>query len=174
VEGSTKPGEDPREQVLRLTYEELRRENERLRDARAAVTRQLGPLPISAALVAGLVAGFAGDGKTNLDKTPVVWALIAFGAMVLISMLYSALKPYRKLREEAQKGRADPRDCPTPAAWYEEMIAIERKVRSGSNEEAGWQARTLQAGFDLEWQGLFLTKLLFVAVVVLLILARID
>jgi hypothetical protein len=50
---------DDRLAALQAAYDDLRRETDRLRDARGAFTRQLGPLPISAAVVAGLVTGFA-------------------------------------------------------------------------------------------------------------------
>jgi hypothetical protein len=47
--------------ALKLEYEYLREESIRLREGRASLTRQLGPLPIGAAIVAGLVTGFTSD-----------------------------------------------------------------------------------------------------------------
>jgi hypothetical protein len=177
--------ESEREKLLRLRFEDLQRENERLRDARSAITSQLGPLPISAAIVAGLVSGFTVDGKAHLNHTLAHWALGAFGLMVLVSMISSILKPYRKLRDELEK---DPTKCPSgatdPTDWYLRMIAVEEGVRGTSksgfwSSVAGflplplpWRAKTLQTACDQEWKGLFLTKTLFVAVIVLLILAR--
>jgi hypothetical protein len=96
--------EDPELDALKLRFEDLRRENERLRDARSAITAQLGPLPISAAIVAGLVSGFALGGKTHLHERELHLALWLFGAMVLVSMLASTFRPYRKLRDKAIKG----------------------------------------------------------------------
>jgi hypothetical protein len=79
--------------------------------------------------------------------------------------------------------------CKSPAEWYEAMIELESRVKGSSLESPNllkrWARRylplpstlkeeSLAAGFDLEWQGLFLTKLLFVATIVFLILARIE
>jgi hypothetical protein len=52
-------------EALTLEYEYLRSENIRLRDGRGSLTRQLGPLPISAAIVAGLVTGLTRDVHAN-------------------------------------------------------------------------------------------------------------
>ena len=183
-----------RVEVLKLTFDDLQRENTRLREARSSVTRQLGPLPISAAIVAGLVSGLGGsDGEAHLNKTLAIVALGVFGVMVIVSIIYSALKPYRRIREEAEtarEGKGCPKaaDASTPGEWYRAMIDVESKVKGGSIEPKSrterWLVRyvplrrtfkknTLATGYDLEWQGLFITKLLFVVVVILLILARI-
>ncbi len=175
--------------ALRLRYEDLRRENERLRDARAGITSQLGPLPISAAIVAGLVSGFSVDGKAHLDKGLAIAALAVFLAMVVVSMLYSVLRPYRKLRDHAlETAEPKPEEARSAGDWYAAMIKLEDGLRGksppppkGLTERLGrmWpfpragELKTLQAGCDLEWKGLFLTKLLFVAVIALLILARV-
>jgi hypothetical protein len=84
--------EDPELDALKLRFEDIRRENERLRDAHSAITAQLGPLPISAAIVAGLVSGFALGGKTHLHELELHLALCLFGAMVLVSMLASTFR----------------------------------------------------------------------------------
>ena len=95
------PGEANDLTVLKLALDDLQRENQRLRDARGALTRQLGPLPISAALLAGLVSVFPGENSEDPIHTWLtVGALVVFGVMVLLSMRYSALKPYRRLRDE--------------------------------------------------------------------------
>jgi hypothetical protein len=181
--------EDPEVEALKLRFEGLQRENERLRDARSAITAQLGPLPISAAIVAGLVSGFALGGKTHLHEGELHWALGLFVAMVLVSMLASTFQPYRKLRDKAIKDSKDPdKDDPEkakdPKAWYTRMIELEKNLR-GTSIRSGFcawlgavvpipvpfRARSLQSACDQEWKGLFLTKSLFVAVIVLLILA---
>jgi hypothetical protein len=180
--------EDPELDALRLRFEDIRRENERLRDARSAITAQLGPLPISAAIVAGLVSGFALGGKTHLHELELHLALCLFGAMVLVSMLASTFRPYRKLRDKAikdSKPGADPEKATSAKEWYERMIGLEESLRGSSVRRSGFwpwlgaaapipipfRAKHLQSACDQEWKGLFLTKSLFVAVIVLLILA---
>jgi hypothetical protein len=88
--------------LLKAAYEDARGENERLRDARRGVTRQLGPLPISASIVAGLVAGF---GSESIQCEALLWVALGLLGVVLIplSMLYSNMRPYRALREEKEK-----------------------------------------------------------------------
>jgi hypothetical protein len=179
-------GKDPRVEALELTFKDLQRENERLRDARSEITKQLGPLPISAAIVAGLVSGFGTDGKLHLDQTVAIWALGVFGAMVIVSILFSAMAPYRKLRDRAERRLPKPEEAKDPKDWYRRMIKIEKELRGESSRSAFGAAlsmlwplpipwpKTLQAACDKEWKGLFITKLLFVVVVVLLIVARFD
>ena len=182
------PEETSEVQALRLRFEDVRRENERLRDARSDITKQLGPLPISAAVVAGLITGFETTGKSHLDHTLTRWALGVFAAMVCVSVLSSVLKPYRRLRDkvEAKADGPKPGAAKSPKAWYEAMIELEENVR-GTTKSGFWPwvarhspvpipffAKDLQSACDQEWKGLFLTKMLFVAVIVLLILARLD
>jgi hypothetical protein len=97
--------------TLKVAYEEIRRESERLRDARAFITRQLGPLPISAGVVAGLVTGFASSGQSSIHH---VWILyVAGGLFVLLAVLsivYGNLKPYRQLCDEKLKAWC-PKHC---------------------------------------------------------------
>lgn len=177
--------EDPELEALRLRFKNLQQENERLRDARSAITSQLGPLPISAAIVAGLVSGFALGGKTHLHQGELHLALWLFGAMVLVSMLASTFRPYRKLREEAieRPDMDDPEEAKDAKEWYRRMIELEKEIRGTStigfwarlgaliSIRAPFGTKSLQSAYDQEWNGLFLTKGLFVAVIVLLILA---
>jgi hypothetical protein len=159
--------------ALRLEYEYVRGENLRLRDGRGKLTRQLGPLPISAAIVAGLVTGLAGevDGDAYL-----VSALILFGALVVISILYSSMKPYRALRREAEK----PRSTESPEEWYREAIALENVIYgkpAGKGVRAylpRFKVDSLQEGYDRERTGVFIVQLLFAAVIVLLIVSRVT
>jgi hypothetical protein len=173
--------------LLRHKLDDLRRENERLRDARSAITSQLGPMPISAAIVAGLVSGFTVTGKAHLDRAFAIGALVAFGLMVLVSMVSSVMKPYRALRDQAERKLPKPRDATNLDEWYERAIEIEEEVRGISTDSHGLEklvravplprpglATDLQSACDQEWRGLFLTKTLFVAAIVLLILARIQ
>src|SRR5947199_10722841 len=88
---------EERLKALELEYQYLREENLRLREGRANLTRQLGPLPIGAAVVAGLVTGFTG--KTH-NGVLLIAALVLFGALVAVSICYSSMKPYRVLRRQ--------------------------------------------------------------------------
>jgi hypothetical protein len=187
--------------TLKAAYEETRRESERLRDARASVTRQLGPLPISAGVVAGLVTGFAPSGQRVTDH---VWILYVagglFALLVVLSIAYSNLKPYRQLRDEklnawcpknvdgleSPSGMIDrltkrPQRMATQQAsadWYRAMIRLEQEIYG--QPRAKWSQNrfpgrivSLQEGFERERSGLILVQGLFAVVVVLLILARV-
>lgn len=182
----SKTAEEEMCETLKLRFEDLRRENDRLRDARSEITKQLGPLPISAAVVAGLISGFATSGQVHLDRGLTYAALGTFLAMVIVSSISSVLQPYRRLREKVEKRGPKPDSTTTRADWYAQMIEVEQRVRGKNKEGLGsalarqipvplpWKAKTLQSACDQEWKGLFLTKLLFVAVIALLILARIN
>jgi hypothetical protein len=238
-------------ETLKAAFENLRTENLRLRDARSSLTRQLGPLPISAAAIAGLISAFPGGSESGDAHTPLlILAAVAFALMIWVSSRYSKLKPYRALRDDAERHVPKPMDAvavaeerlggapptrpiadPAPkglssqAQWYLAMIRVEERVRDASiwaevaasapeapnaageaaaaepaeaepadgdiqrpvrilspvRRVARWlwsrwppEARDLQHGYDQEWQGLFLTQLLFAIVVVLLIAARLS
>jgi hypothetical protein len=163
-----------RVEALKLEYEFVRGENIRLRDGRGKLTRQLGPLPISAAIVAGLVTGLAG----KVDANAFLWAaLIVFGALVVISILYSSMKPYRVLRSDKEVEKPDALE--SPARWYEHGIALEKAIYG---EPAGgllawlpsFKVESLQEGYDRERWGLFIVQSLFAVVIILLILSRVT
>jgi hypothetical protein len=164
---------DPVE-ALRLEYEYVRGENMRLRDGRGDLTRQLGPLPIGAAIVAGLVTGFTTEANENWW----LWAaLIVFAVMVVVSILYSSMKPYRVLREEVE---SRPRSQSSPADWYRAAIALEKDIYGSRYPwrqrlfPAPLKAAGLQDGYDRERSGLFIVQALFAIVVVLLIISRVT
>jgi hypothetical protein len=91
-------------EVLKLALADLQHENQRLRDARGSISRQLGPLPVSAALVAALVTAFPGSQSGSpWQQLLTAVALLAFFVMVVLSMAYSALTPYRKLRDTQER-----------------------------------------------------------------------
>jgi hypothetical protein len=191
--------------VLKAAYEDVVRENGRLRDARASVTRQLGPLPISAAVVGGLVAGFPG-GDFRRPAQIVLLAVSAglFLVMVVVSSAFASRKPYRLLRSVHEDGDprsprkildavtgdraespADPtadRRSAAQAAWYRAMIELEYDVREGWEKSQRCEPLTENAkrtfveglvqGFSVERRALIVVQVLFFAVVVLLLLAR--
>lgn len=133
-------------------------------------------------------AAFAKSGA-HLHEGELHWALGLFGAMVLASMLASTFRPYRKLRDKVitdseQPDTDDPEKATDPTGWYMRMIKLETDLRGTSIRSGFWawlgafvpipvpfRAKSLQSACDQEWKGLFLTKSLFVAVIVLLILA---
>ena len=168
-------GAPDRVDALKLEYDYVREENIRLREGRAALTRKLGPLPISAAIVAGLVTGLAG----KVDGDAYLWsALIVFGALVVISILYSSMRPYRVLRRD--KEAESPRSTDSPAGWYEGAIALEKAIYG---DPAGkgplaylprFKVESLQEGYDRERRGLFFVQLLFALVIILLIVSRVT
>jgi hypothetical protein len=157
-----------------LEYEYVRQENIRLRDGRASLTRQLGPLPIGAAIVAGLVTGLTRTAQWN---RLLLLALGLFLALVGISILYSGMTPYRGLRRE--KEPAFPRSTESSARWYENAIALEKAIY-GDPPEGGrlrahlptLKAQSLQDGYDRERSGLFIVQGLFAVVIILLVLSQ--
>ena len=160
--------------ALKLEYEFVRGENIRLRNGRAALTRKLGPLPISAAIVAGLVTGLAGE----VEADAFLWsALIVFGALVVVSILYSSMKPYRALRQQAE---SSPRSRESREEWYDQAIDLERTIygdpapRGLRGYLPSFNVQSLQEGYDRERRGLFIVQLLFAAVIVLLIVSRVT
>ena len=171
------PAEVPqdRTEALRLEYEYIRNENLRLRDGRASLTRQLGPLPISAAIVAGLVTGFTSE----VHENAFLWlALVIFVVLVVVSILYAGMKPYRVLRHD--KEAAFPRSTQSPAGWYENAIRMEEAIYGEPHQGKGLRShlpssdvRDLQDGYDRERSGLFIVQGLFALVVILLIVSRV-
>lgn len=165
-----------RTEALRLEYEYIRNENLRLRDGRASLTRQLGPLPISAAIVAGLVTGFT----STVHKNAFLWlALLVFVTLVVVSIVYAGMKPYRVLRHE--KEAFFPRSTQSPAWWYENAIALEEAIYGEPSQAKGLRShlpsskvRGLQDGYDRERSGLFIVQGLFAVVVILLIVSRVS
>jgi hypothetical protein len=181
---SESAGQDSDLKTLELALDDLRRENVRLRDARSAVTSQLGPLPISAAVIAGLVTAFPGGHPGHAQRHLTVIALAVFGVMALVSAAAGKLKPYRTLRDEHEhhQGEASPTRIteraatrvlggPAPAAsrrpstpeWYAAMVDVERAVTAGLKQRFGW-----------EWWALFAVRASFAAVIALLVAARLS
>jgi hypothetical protein len=177
--GPAGPGERGDEvDALKLEYDYVRAENLRLRDGRATITSRLGPLPIGAAVVAGLVTGFTTETREN------VWlwlALAVFFALVIVSILYSSMKPYRVIRHEKEtKGAVPARSKSSPREWYKAAIALEEEIYGKPNSDTGIRRHLpaaeingLQDGYDRERSGLFIVQFLFAVVIVLLIVSRI-
>ena len=173
--------------ALTYAYEDIVHERDRLRDARASVTSQLGPLPASAGIAISLVGTLA-DGVND------GWLIVAAGLFVLlvvVSTLYSGLWPYRRLRAKYENELADHRD-PGPNGgqepqelgwredvsareWLEHAIELERRIygplRIGQRPvRPPFGIASLQDGFDAERTGLYVVQLVFVGVIVALII----
>jgi hypothetical protein len=190
--------------LLKAAYAAARDENERLRDARRGVTRQLGPLPISASVVAGLVAGFNTE---SIQCESLLWLALVLLVTVLIplSILYSNMRPYRALREDKEelleKQRVFKKDeRPSEIAealttgppanptkeliqWYESMLSLERSIYGGGERKHWYCWRTprlrtpidsLVEGFERERSGLVVVQFVFAVVILLLVLSRLS
>jgi hypothetical protein len=173
-------------ETLEHAYKDIICERDRLRDGRASVTRQLGPLPASAGIAIALVGALA-------EKVSQDWLFVALGLfalLVCVSIAYSVLWPYRRLRakyeeelaEEAKARRpADPArsekphelgfDEGVPARdWLVHMIELERRIY-GSLDASRHSFRlpfgiaSLQDGFDAERTGLYAVQVLFVFII---------
>lgn len=173
--------------ALTLAYEDIVHERDRLRDARASVTSQLGPLPASAGIAVSLVGTLA-DGVND------GWLIVAAGLFVLlvvISMRYSGLWPYRRLRAKYERELAGRRDAEPKGTvqphklgcredvsareWLEHAIQLERRIygplRIGRPPiRLPFKIANLQDGFDAERTGLYAVQLVFVGVIVALII----
>lgn len=169
----------------------MRRENERLRDARASVTRQLGPLPISAAVVAGLVTGF--DPEKALNECWLIAAGILFIPLVGLSIWYGSIRPYRALRHEKEQQLPQERRpstlvekllAPSDARvkesdWYAATLELEKKIYGEPRTRFHQRRRpkrtvsSLTEAFERERTGLLIVQTLFAFVIVFLVLARV-
>jgi hypothetical protein len=122
---STQPPD--RLRTLKLVHEDIVGERDRLRSARAAITSQLGPLPASAGIVIGLV----GSLDHRVERGFLIAAGALFGLVMLVSIRYSRLAPYRVLRaRRVLRDRQSGAECPgdsmpmesgdkgEPEPWY--------------------------------------------------------
>ena len=158
--------------ALDLAYRDLVNERDRLRDARGAVTRQLGPLPASAGIAISLVGALA----KNASAVALGVALGLFAVLVLVSIAYNVLLPYRMLRasyeDDAHELGFD--EYASPSEWLKHMITLERRIYGSLDPDRPrfrfrLKIANLQDGFDSERTGLFIVQVLFVCVVVTLV-----
>ncbi len=87
-----------RMEVLDRVLADIERERDRLRDARASFTALLGPLPGSAGVVTGIIVSAAG----RVDWQYVAATGFALAVIVIVSVSFMGLKPYRELRSAEQ------------------------------------------------------------------------
>jgi hypothetical protein len=149
--------DDDKLATLRLAYEDVVRERDRLRDARASITSQLG-LPASA----GIAIGVVGALQEDVDGAWLVIASALLLVMVVTSIAFSRLAPYRKLRADRKVkvgGDAEAGE----EKWLEDMIELERGLY-GSLEKA----------LEAELAALYAVQLLFVAIIGVLVLGLVT
>jgi hypothetical protein len=179
---------EPDVETLQLIYDRLVLERDRLRDARRAVTAQLGPLPAAAAVLLGLFAGL----PENVHNRGLVWAALAlFIGVILLSAWGIRISPYRRLSGDldaptTQDGLRDDDSLPRKD-WLLERIKQERRIyygapAGGTQRPQNWRDRwltrarcqplSLQASFDRERSTLLMVQILLAAEVVLLVVAR--
>jgi hypothetical protein len=117
-----------RVEVLRLVLADVEKERDRLRAARASWTARLGPIPASAAVATGVIA-------TRVGQVDWWWAAFAgllFVVLLVVSLRYSGLKPYRELRHNYQ-AEFDP-------GWSKQGFGFRREE---TNLE-GWLTRKIE------------------------------
>jgi hypothetical protein len=101
------PDSDHR-RTLELIHEDIVVERDRLRSARASITSQLGPLPASAGIVIGLVAAL----DHRVQRGYFIAATVLFALVILVSIRYSRLPPYRLLRGRLVLGEGEKNASP--------------------------------------------------------------
>ena len=118
-------GPNNRMEVLDRVLADIERERDRLRDARASFTARLGPLPGSAGVVTGIIVSAAG----RVDWQYVAAAGFALAVIVIVSVSFMGLKPYRELRS-AEQPEFDP-------GWDGRSLAF----RAGEGDPVAWLTR---------------------------------
>jgi hypothetical protein len=176
--------------VLEKVYADVVNERDRLRSARAAVTRQLGPLPASAGIVLGLVGVASGAVACGF----LIAAAALFLALMLVSIALSSLTPYRLLRArkvlDYDSPATPPAEPPSPAGtqpttyigetvqpdvdyatWLQEKIRFESELygplRRSQYDLFG--PKDLQRSFDIERAALNIVQVLFAAIILVLL-----
>ena len=169
-----------RVEILEKAYADLIAERDRLRDARAAFTARLGPLPAAAAIVIGLAGSAAGKAHAWW----VVEAAVMLALLIFVSTAYSGLPPYRLLRADHQ-GSFEPRPAPSgePLAfglgapdagtWLERKIDLERELcgplRRTQTFSLAMDVKNLQEALDVERSAFILVQLLFAEIILVLV-----
>lgn len=163
---------DDRIRVLEKAHEDVVNERDRLRSARAAFTSRLGPLPASAAIVIGL----AGSVADKLNPLWIVEAAVLLGLLIVISAVYSGLRPYRLIRAEVQgDGRQLGFDVERSdyEAWLDSKIALEQSIygplRRRQKVSLALDVGDLQEAFDVERSAFVGVQLLFAEIIFVLV-----
>jgi len=172
----------PDSDVLEKAYADLVSERDRLRGARAGFTARLGPLPASAAIVIGLT----GSAADKVDAWWLVEAAVLLAVLILISIAYSGLPPYRLLRAAHQReldpwgddSRADRLafgvHAPDAGAWLKHKIELEERIVGRLREDQAFSLKrdvdNLQDALDVERWASVVVQILFAETVFVLVL----
>jgi hypothetical protein len=169
----TGAADEPSLETLRVSYQRVCGERDRLRDARGYFARPLGPAPASAGISTALVATLA----SSLNGWFLALALLCLILLISVGIAYDNSPAYRHLYARATAGMnaIDEARLP-PAQWYETMIlresAIIGETALKNTRRLPWQpVETLQDGLDSERTGLRLVQLLWTLVITSLALA---
>jgi hypothetical protein len=166
--------------TLRLTYERLREESTRLRDARAHFARGLGPAPASAGIATAVTAALG----QHSQRGWLYAALVLLILMAMVGMIYVRNPAYRQLY--AKRVKADPSLAPeellnlSPEAWYLRMIELEQSLYGDTvHERNRWLSPwatvgDLQDGADAERTGALAVQALWVGVMACLVLSQVT
>ena len=166
--------------TLKLTYDRLRDESKRLRDARAGFARGLGPAPASAGIATAVTAALG----EHHHRGWLYAALVLLALMVVVGMLYVRLPAYRQLH--ARRVQQDPTLAPAqldelpPEQWYRRMIELERSLYGDALAQRNrWlsplaRVDNLQAGADAERTGALLVQALWVGVMICLVVSQLS
>jgi hypothetical protein len=164
---------------LKLTYERLRDESKRLRDARGHFARGLGPAPASAGIATAVTAALGQHHHR-------AWLYVALGLLVLMVFVggfYGSKPAYRQLY--ARRVHKNPAFHPhqlkgiPPDQWYERMIQLELSLYG---EKLAQRNRLLtplapvddlQTGMDAERTGAIAVQVLWVGVVACLVVSQV-
>jgi hypothetical protein len=163
-------------ETLKAVYDRVCKERDRLRDARGHFARGLGPAPATAGIATALVAAI-GDSNNTLA---LAFAVVLVGIMILVSTVYDGKPAYRHLyARHLSQARTTvlPPDSLPPKEWYREMIALERDIYGWPPRQKnhyflpGKRVNDLQEGLDSERTGRVVVAALWVAVVLVLVIA---
>jgi hypothetical protein len=171
---------------LRLEYERVCGERDRLRNARGFFARPLGPAPASAGISTALVTTLG----SNLDGAYLALALMSLLLLVVLGLWYDGKPAYRHLYAREIRGVRDTvgkrartrlqhgpvESPPCLHEWYREIIAQEIAIIGEEQLDNAWRwpwqpVRTLQEGVDSERTGLRSVQLLWLMVIGFLVLA---
>jgi hypothetical protein len=156
----------PELETLKFVYEDLVRERDRLRDARRAITSQLGLLPTASAVVVTLFGALSNDIHGGRSTLLFGLALAVFVVMVLLSMIaVFPPRPYRKLRKEALQKLPDGGrglDQEPAVEWLSSKIDLERRLTSRLETALGEERGAL-----LLVEGLFLAQIVLLGSITL-------
>jgi hypothetical protein len=180
VRATMTDGSNNRMEVLGRVLADIERERDRVRDARASFTALLGPLPGSAGVVTGIIASAAG----RVDWQYVAATGFVLALIVIVSVRFMGLKPYRELRGAEQAAfdpgwdrrsvafRAGEVD---PVVWLTAKIRLESEIYGdpGDRRYRWWPSprpTTLTQGLNSERAAANIVQGLVVVIFVLLII----